>query len=88
MLKVKLKPSTKNILHVFLQESYEGPEDLVEKMKSLSTCSECFLAGEHIITRRLCKVRKHVPVLFVMRRAFRQKPLQQNSAYFKTYAAC
>lgn len=27
-------------------------------MKSLSTCSECFLAGEQIMMRRLCKLEK------------------------------
>lgn len=31
----------------FMQKSYEGPDDLVEKMKSLSVTHECFPAGEH-----------------------------------------
>lgn len=33
---------------IFIQESYEGPDELVEKMKSLSMTSECFSAGEYL----------------------------------------
>lgn len=37
------------ILHViFMQKLYEGPEELVEKMKSLSMPDEYCLAGENL----------------------------------------
>lgn len=37
------------ILHViFMQKLYEGPEELVEKMKSLSMTDEYCLAGENL----------------------------------------
>lgn len=32
---------------IFMQKLYEGPDDLVEKMKSLSMTPECYSAGEH-----------------------------------------
>lgn len=34
---------------IFMQALYEGPDDLVEKMKSLSMIQECFLAGERCL---------------------------------------
>lgn len=32
---------------IFMQKLYEGPDELVEKMKSLSLTNECFSGGEH-----------------------------------------
>lgn len=56
------------VLYVIsMQKLYDGPEDLVEKMKSLSITPECFPAGEHSWCSRWCillVIRILVVVLF------------------------
>lgn len=50
---LNLKSDFNNFLHYFIQELYEGPEDLVEKMKSLSMYQELSIAGEQTSTSSL-----------------------------------